>query len=603
MLKVCTSVSALSCMLAYASSALAQSVIGGCPVFPADNIWNTPVESLPVHASSSSYVSMIGPASGLKFDFGSGTWEGGPIGVPFIVVPGTQTKYPAYFTYARESDPGPYAIPMSAPIEGGPNSTSDRHAISIDRDGCKAYEMHRAFPQTTTWKADAGAIYDLRSNALRPAGWTSADAAGMPMFAGLTRYDEVAAGEIRHALRFTVPRTHASYVWPARHEASSITDTRYPPMGTRFRLKASFDTSPYPSDVQVILRALKKYGMIVADHGSAWYVSGAPDSRWNNANLNTVRNIVGSNFEAVNVSSLLIDPNSGQARQSTIALSISPLSTPVLTQGTVQFSAVVTGTTNKAVAWSVNGIAGGNSQVGYIDTAGRYSAPSSVPVPSTVTVRATSIAQPSAAAVASVSISVPAAPLPPAAPPSAVITVVASADLSISTLYGGNGVTFRGVKNPLMVNSSGNHYRALLRFGNIAIPAGHRITSAIVTIGVQTWATGQIFSAYPLASTWDMSATTGWLTRSGTLPWATAGAGTADRSSTTPFIFGAVRAVGDQLVQATLPPALVQNWIQNPASNKGLVIINTAVGQSASIYSYQSTTAGLRPTLKITTAE
>jgi hypothetical protein len=173
-------------------------------------------------------------------------------------VPGTQTKYPATFLYDDESDPGPYAVPLNAPIEGGLNATGDRHAIAIDTTNCILYELYRAFPGATAWTADSGAIYDLRSNALRPLTWTSADAAGLPIMPGLVTVDEVLGGEIRHAIRFTVPQTRREYVWPARHYASSLTGTQYPRMGERFRLKASFDIAPYPADVQVILRAMKK---------------------------------------------------------------------------------------------------------------------------------------------------------------------------------------------------------------------------------------------------------------------------------------------------------------------------------------------------------
>src|SRR3982751_5334589 len=215
--------------------------IGNCTVLPADNVWNTPVDSLPVSANSAAYVNTIGPAAPVHADFGSGTFGGGTIGIPFVKVPGTQTKYPATFLYWDESDAGPYAVPLNAPIEGGSNSTGDRHAIAVDTDNCILYELYRAFPQAASWNADAGAIYNLKSNALRPSTWTSADAAGLPIMPGLVRYDEIAAGEIRHALRFTVPQTQKAYVWPARHYASSLTDPRYPRMGERFRLKASFD--------------------------------------------------------------------------------------------------------------------------------------------------------------------------------------------------------------------------------------------------------------------------------------------------------------------------------------------------------------------------
>ena len=296
--------------------ALAQ-VIGGCRIFPADNIWNTRIDSLPVDARSRDYINTIGPAKGLHPDFGAGLWNGGPIGIPYTTVTSTQPLVAVTFDYAGESDPGPYPIPPNAPIEGGPTSTGDRHVLIVNRSTSKLYELYSAYPQPGgAWTAGSGAIYDLRSHALRPATWTSADAAGLPILPGLARYDEVAAGEIKHALRFTCVLTRRTYVWPARHFASSSTDPTRPPMGQRFRLKAAFNVSGYSPQVRVILAALKRYGMILADNGSDWYISGAPDPRWDNDRLvNELRNVKGSDFEAVNCSSLMINPNSGQARQ------------------------------------------------------------------------------------------------------------------------------------------------------------------------------------------------------------------------------------------------------------------------------------------------
>jgi hypothetical protein len=289
-------------------------------VFPYDNIWNVPVDTLPVAANSAAYVNTIGAGKTMHADFGSGTWDGGPIGIPFVAVPGTQARVPVTFDYADESDPGPYPIPPNAPIEGGPDSSGDRHVLVVDQDNCILYELFDAWPQANgSWQAGSGAIFNLRSNALRPAGWTSADAAGLPILAGLVRYDEVAAGEIRHALRFTAPQTRQAYVWPARHYASSLTGSQYPPMGQRFRLKAGYDISGFAPDVRVILAALKKYGMILADNGSAWYLSGAPDERWDNDDLHQLSQIPGSAFEAVDESSLMIDQDSGRARTSTVS--------------------------------------------------------------------------------------------------------------------------------------------------------------------------------------------------------------------------------------------------------------------------------------------
>jgi hypothetical protein len=287
-----------------------------CAVFPADNIWNTPVDTLPLHTNSAAYVNAIGANATLHPDFGSGTWNGGPIGIPFITVAGSQLPVAVACEYADESDPGPYPIPPDAPIEGGAASAGDRHVLVIDRDRCVLYELFAAYPQTDgSWRAGSGAVFNLNSNALRPAGWTSADAAGLPILAGLVRYEEVEAGEIRHALRLTAPRTRRAYTWPARHYASSATDPSLPAMGQRFRLKASFDVSSFSAPVQVILRALKTYGLLLADNGSPWFISGAPDERWNNDQLVAeLRRVRGADFEAVDVSGLMISPDSGAAR-------------------------------------------------------------------------------------------------------------------------------------------------------------------------------------------------------------------------------------------------------------------------------------------------
>ena len=395
-------------LLLLASAAHATPpTIGACPVLPADNIWNTPIDQLPLDPNSATYVSTIGSGTTLHADFGAGLYNGGPIGIPYVTVPGTQTKYPATFLYADESDPGPYAVPLNAPIEGGSQSTGDRHAIAVDVDHCILYELYRAFPQTSSWKGDSGAIFNLLSNALRPATWTSADAAGLPIVPGLVRYDEVASGEIRHAIRLTVPQTRRAFIWPARHYASSLTDPKYPPMGQHFRLRASFNISGYPADDQVILRAMKKYGMMIADNGSAWFISGAPDDRWNNSNLSLLRGVVGSDFEAVDVSSLMIDPNSGQAKQTSVSVTVNPPSASVMTGQKQQFTATVQNATDQSVTWSVNGASGGNATVGFVDTLGLYTAPASVPSPATVSVTATTVAAPTVSGSASVTITGP----------------------------------------------------------------------------------------------------------------------------------------------------------------------------------------------------
>jgi hypothetical protein len=295
----------------------AQQCLSGSMVFPADNVWNAPVDRLPVHPNSAVYITTIGPNRTLHPDFGSGDWppdSDSPIGIPYITVPGTQPKVPVSFDYRGESDPGPYPVPKNAPIEGGPQSAGDRHVLVIDSGNCMLYELFDAFPLAGgAWHAGSGAVFNLKSDALRPAGWTSADAAGLSIFAGLVRYDEVASGQIRHALRFTAPQTKKSFVWPARHYASNLTASKYPPMGQRFRLKAGFNISGFSPQTQVILRALKRYGMMLSDNGSAWYISGAPDKRWNNDVLHELSRVRGSDFEAVDVSSLMLNANSGAA--------------------------------------------------------------------------------------------------------------------------------------------------------------------------------------------------------------------------------------------------------------------------------------------------
>ena len=410
-----------------AIAAIGQS-IGNCPVFPADNIWITRVDQLPVSPSSSTWVTTIGSGTHVHPDFGSGLISGEPFGIPFIVVPGTQQKYPTTFLYASESDPGPYAVPLNAPIEGGSASTGDRHVIAVDATNCILYELYNSFPQTSSWKADSGAIFNLASNALRPATWTSADAAGLPIWPGLVRYEEVAAGAIHHAIRFTVPHTQNAYVWPARHQASSLTGTQYPPMGARFRLKASFDVSTFSPANQVILTALKLYGMMVADNGSAWYISGTQDDRWDNNDLNALKTLTGANFEAVDVSPLMVNPDSGQAKQTSVAVSVTPASTSVNVNATAPFKATVTGATDQTVTWDVNGFVGGNATVGFIDSiSGVYTAPPTVPAPATVTIHAVSKAAPAAIGSATMTITAAVKPIVVSiTPPTVTIRVLAT---------------------------------------------------------------------------------------------------------------------------------------------------------------------------------
>lgn len=275
--------------------------------FPDDNPWNTDISGAPVDPQSSTLIAACGSGN-LHPDFGT-VWQGAPIGIPYVVVGAGQGRVPVTFGYADESDPGPYPIPPDAPIEGGSGASGDRHVLLLDRDAWKLYELFDAHPVDggAAWTAGSGAIFDLSSNALRPAGWTSADAAGLPIFPGLVRYDEaVEKGEIRHALRFTCPRTRRAYVTPARHWASGSTDPSLPPMGMRVRLRADFDVSGFPPEVQVVLTALKRYGMFLADNGSAWYVSGAPDARWDDQRLGALKTIPGSAFEVVRMEAVVL---------------------------------------------------------------------------------------------------------------------------------------------------------------------------------------------------------------------------------------------------------------------------------------------------------
>jgi hypothetical protein len=277
-------------------------------VFPADNPWNTDISAQPVDPASATLIASCGGAAKrVHPDFGT-VWDGAPNGIPYVLVGSTQAHVPVSFDYDSESDPGPYPVPATAPVEGGDGGTGDRHVIVIDTVAWKLYEMFDAHPLNggSSWHAGSGATWDLSSNALRPAGWTSADAAGLPIFPGLVRYDEaVTRGAIDHALRFTCPATRKAYVFPARHWASSQTSTSYPPMGMRVRLKASVDISSYPAEVRVILTALKKYGMFLADNGSGMFISGAPDPRWSDDSLATLGRLTASDFEVVKLGAVV----------------------------------------------------------------------------------------------------------------------------------------------------------------------------------------------------------------------------------------------------------------------------------------------------------
>jgi hypothetical protein len=277
------------------SDTASSPALGTRRVFPADNPWNADVSSLPVDPSSATLIASCGVRN-LHPDFGS------VYGIPYVLAGSATPRRAVSFDYADESDPGPYPIPDNAPIEGGASSSGDRHVLVVDTTAWKLYELFDAHPLSggTSWHAGSGAVFDLASNALRPIYWTSADAAGLPIFPGLVRYDEtVTRGLIDHAVRFTCPRTRKAFVSPARHYASSDTSSSLPPMGMRVRLKSSFDVSPYPEEVQVILKAMKKYGMILADNGSGWYVTGAPDARWSDDRLGGLKQVPSSAFEVV----------------------------------------------------------------------------------------------------------------------------------------------------------------------------------------------------------------------------------------------------------------------------------------------------------------
>jgi hypothetical protein len=299
-------IAAVSATAADAAGGGAPPKVGGCTVFPKNNPWNQRVDKLPVASNSDAIVRAIGPDEGMHADFGSGKYNGGPIGIPYTTVGRGQKRVHVKFDYSDESDKGPYPIPRDVPIEGGRGSNGDRHVIVVDRSRCKLYELFAAYPVNggASWKAGSGAIWSLRSNHLRPKTWTSADAAGLPILPGLARYPEVRRGAIHHALRFTVSRTRNTFVYPARHQASSDSDPSLPPMGMRFRLRAGFPVSRYPKQSRVVLRALQRYGMIVADNGSDWYVSGAPNKGWNNDDLHSLGGVTGGNFEVVDTSSL-----------------------------------------------------------------------------------------------------------------------------------------------------------------------------------------------------------------------------------------------------------------------------------------------------------
>jgi len=304
-------------VLAAASTAWASAppAAPNCPILPADNVWHADISGLPVNAHSGAWLgNMAAGSTRLHPDFGSSGDPSAPYGIPWTATPDSHPKVTPSFDYADESDQGPYPFGPDTPIEGGQNSGGDRHALMVDKDTCVLYELYDANWNGGHPTAGSGAVFDLQSNALRPATWTSADAAGLPILPGLLRLDEVQSGHIDHAIRFTAQRTDKSFVWPARHQAGSASDPNLPPMGARFRLRGDFNMAGYRPDTQVVLRAMQHYGLILADNGSNWYFQGEAINNWDDGFISDLKRIPASAFEAVDESSLMIDPNSGQAR-------------------------------------------------------------------------------------------------------------------------------------------------------------------------------------------------------------------------------------------------------------------------------------------------
>jgi len=315
-MKITRTVVLVLCLISLSSLAYGAANIGGCQIFPSDSIYNTPIDTLPVDAKSATYINAMSPNIGVHPDFGAGMWNNSNIGMPYNLVRSTTPRKTVSFYYPDESDPGPYPIPDNPLIEGQPNATGDRHIIMIDIDNCIEYDLYDSHQAADgSWNAGSGAIFDLKTNGpLRTAGWTSANAAGTPILAGLVTYEEFAAGSINHVIAMTTGWSQNMYLWPARHYAGG-SDTSYPPMGQHFRLKASFDSTSLPAYVQPIVTALKKYGAMVVDNGVSFFISGVHDDRWDNDQLAYLGYVKASDFEAVDVSSLTTDPNSAQAKQ------------------------------------------------------------------------------------------------------------------------------------------------------------------------------------------------------------------------------------------------------------------------------------------------
>jgi hypothetical protein len=339
--------------------------LNGFRPFPADSLWNTDVSGAPVDSNSDAIINFIGPSVGLHPDFGAGQYQGSNIGIPYGVVGGSQALAAVNFTaYGDESDPGPMPIPPNGPIEGDPNPGSgDRHVLVLDNSNCFLYELFSAYPNTNGgWNAASAAVWDLLSDQQRPWTWTSADAAGLPIFPGLARYDEVAAGQIQHALRFTLPQSRNAFTPPASHWAGNSTNLLAPPMGMRIRLKASFDVSPFSTNVQVILNALQKYGMILADNGSAMYISGAPDDRWDNNDLHNLGQVTAASFEVVQMNPVYTPSNVPQGAAPVI-VSFSTDSTSVAAGNSVNLSWNVTGAAYLIISPQLGAVRGSSAKV------------------------------------------------------------------------------------------------------------------------------------------------------------------------------------------------------------------------------------------------
>ena len=303
------------------STGIGASLNGFRP-FTSSNLWNQDISSASVDPNSTAIINFIGPSIGLHPDFGAGEYNGSNMGIPYVVVDKSQSPMTINFTaYGDESDPGPMPVPSNAPIEGDPNpGNGDRHVLVVDKNNCFLYELYSSYPnQDGSWDAASTAIWDLTADEQRPWTWTSADAAGLPIFPGLARYDEVAAGKIEHALRFTLAQSRAAMVPPASHWAANSTDPSSAPMGMRLRLKAGYDISGFPPSVQIILTALKKYGMIMADNGSSMYISGAPDDHWSNDDLHTLGQVTAGDFEVVKMNPIYTDSNVPQGSAPSIA--------------------------------------------------------------------------------------------------------------------------------------------------------------------------------------------------------------------------------------------------------------------------------------------